>query len=53
MERTGCMAIRVEYTDGTVVELVDFDIASRAESEEVLFERLRDSERMPPKRSLS
>ena len=50
-ERAGCVAIRVEYTDRTVVQLIDFDPAARTESEGVLFEHLRHCQRLPPKRS--
>ena len=52
-ERSGCMAIRVEYTDGTVVEFIEFDLAGHLESDAVLFDHRRHGERMPPRRTTS
>jgi hypothetical protein len=49
-KRTGCIAIRVEYTDGTVAEFIEFDTAARAESAAVLT-KTRISEASPASKS--
>jgi hypothetical protein len=50
-ERAGCIAIRFEYTDGTVVECIDFDLGGRLESDAALFAHLPHCERLPPKQA--
>ncbi len=50
-DRARGIAIRFQYTDGTVVECIDFDLAGHVESDAFLFDRLPHCERLPPNRT--